>query len=253
MYGDEEMLRKIFYLILLVCLCLTQSSSASICDVLCYYEQGIETHGGTWANPNNALDTTNGVSLGRWSDNPGQGTNNRPVGICLGFSTSISNGNGDDLKIVGYPFGGWYEPGYVEVARETSGNGATMDGWMDETFYLIKPSNYDLVGDPRVNPLAVGYPYNSNWNQSATGYADVAVGGDFMDISDAIDVSGSFVNLTDIAYVRIRTATDDSASFFGYFSTEVNYVEALNGTVPEPATIALLCIGSLGLKRKRSS
>ena len=26
---------------------------------------------------------------------------------------------------------------------ETSGTGATEDGWMDETFYLLMPSNYD--------------------------------------------------------------------------------------------------------------
>ena len=245
------MSRKILILFLIITFCITSGAFANICDVLCYYEQGIQTHGGTWANPQNALDTTNGVSLGRWSDNPNQGTNDRPVGICLGFSTSIVNGQGDDLKVVGNPFSGRYEPGYIEVAAETSANGATENGWMDETFYLIKPGNYDQVGDPRLNPLSVGYPYNSNWIQSVTGYADVTPGGDFIDLSNAIDAAGNSVNLTDIAYVRIRTATDDSASFFGFYSTEINYVEALNGTIPEPATLAMLALGGMLIRRKR--
>ena len=233
-------------------LCIASVSQANvICDVLCYYEQGNPTHGGYWAEPAHALNTTDGVSLGRWSDNAAQGTNDRPVGICLGFSTSIVNGDGDDLKIVGNAFSNWYEPGYVEVARETSGDGATENGWQDETFYLIKPSNYDLVGDPRNGPLAVGYPYNENWSQDVTGYADVDTGSDRMDISQAIDASGAFVSLADIAYVRIRTATDDSAGPFGNFSTEINYVQELNGVVPEPATVMLLSLGSMLCVRKR--
>ena len=245
------MLKRIFIIILSVSSIAAVTNAEPICDVLCYYEQGIQTHGGTWANPENALNKTSGVSLGRWSDNPDQGTNDRAVGICLGFSTSILNGDGADLNIVGNPMSSWYEPGYIEVACETDGNGATMDGWMDETFYLIKASNYELVGDPRDNALSVGYPYNSNWSQSVTGYADVTVGGDLIELDNAIDAFGNFVSLTDIAYVRIRTATDDSAGIFGQFSTEVNYVEALNGVVPEPASLAMICFGSLLAARKR--
>ncbi len=247
------MLKRVINIMLTI-ICLPMMSHAgTICDVLCYYEQGVQTHGGYYATPENALNTSDIVSLGRWSDNPDQGTNDRAVGICLGFSTSILNGDGADLNIVGNPMSSWYEPGYVEVACETDGDGATADGWMDETFYLIKTSNYDLVGDPRDSALSVGYPYNSNWSNSVTGYADVTVGGDLIDLSEAIDADGNYVSLTDIAYVRIRTATDDSAGIFGYFSTEINYVEALNGVVPEPATLAILGLGGLMVSRRKKA
>ena len=109
------MKKALFLALLTLCigisLTVVGTTQASLyADLVVYYEQGIQTHGGTWADPNNALyeetGMAMGVSLGQWSDNTSQGTNDRPVGLVLGFSTSIANGDGDDLNIVGNPFGG---------------------------------------------------------------------------------------------------------------------------------------------------
>lgn len=255
-----NLLLKAVFVALGVGLIAVNANASLYADVLCYYEQGINTNTG-YDTPENAVSVDGEtapsglVSLGGWTDDSTTG-NGYTTGLMIGFSTSIANGEGDDLNIVGNPMTNWYEPGYVEVAMESSGSGATEDGWMDETFYLLKPSNYDTVGDPRDDALAVGYPYNNNWSQNVTGYADVTVGGDTMDIDWAIDDEGNFVELDDIAYVRIRTATDDSAGIFGYFTTEINYVEALNGTaaVPIPGAIWLLGTGLLslmGIRRRK--
>ncbi len=226
--------------------------AATIVDVLCYYEQGTNANVG-YTDPDKALDIGGVVSLGQWADDTNCGQGN-PVGLMLGFSTSIPNGPGNDLKITGNPFIGWYEPGYVEVAQETFGIGATTDGWTDETFYLIEPGNYDaLDDDPRVTPATINYSWHGTygtyddpeWNGAGNlyGYADVTPGSDLMDIDDAIDADGNYVYLSDVAYVRIRTVTDSAAGIFGYFTTEIDYVQA----VPEPSTVALLAAALLSL------
>jgi len=225
------------------------ANAALYADVLCYYEQGINTNAG-YDTPENAVSVDGEtapsglVSLGSWSDNPDTG-NGYTTGLLLGFSTSIANGDGDDLYVHGNAFSGWGEYGYIEVAIESSGSGATEDGWMDEDFYLIKPSNYDeLPNDPREAAISINY-----FSESDIGYADVYGDSEYVDIDNAIDMEGNFVSLSDIAYVRIRTVTDDSAGVFGYYTTEINYVEALNGAaaVPVPAAVWLLGSGLLGL------
>ena len=219
-------------------------ADAVLADTMCCYEQGLHTNSG-YATPMNALSVGGLVSLGTWSDDPNYGTNDRPVGIVLGFSTSILNGDGDDLNVVGNPFPGWYEPGYLEVARETGGLGATVDGWQDETFYLLKPGNYEsLPNDPRDAAITMSY-----FAQSDLGYADVAPGGDLVDIGRAIDGSGNPIALSDIAYIHVRTVTDDSAGMFGYYTTEINYVEALNGQVssPEPLSAVFITTGLMAV------
>ncbi len=229
-----------------------------VADVLCYFERGLNPAGGSgWADPANALvEDLSGVSLGRWSDDGGQGTNNRPVGLMVGFSTSIANGAGNDLKIMGNALDTWWEPGYIEVAAETTPaqTGATTDGWQDETFYMIKPGNFSTVGDPRDGPLTISYAgggyQDAKWQNTGDnlyGYADVNMGGDYVDIDDAIDAGGNYVSLDDIAYVRIRTVTDSDTGVLGYFSTEILYVEA----VPEPVTMSILLLG-LPLLTRRS-
>ena len=198
-------------------LCL-QGFSENWADVLCSYEQGLNANDG-YTDPQMVFTTMPedptpeelnkfyGVSLGWWADDPDQGNGVNPVGIILGFSTSIVNGAGDDLKIQGNALPKWWEPGYVEVARETSGTGATVDGWTDEDWYLLKPSNYDaLPRDPRTGAIDItfsdstGYA-DSYWSDnSMTGYADVSVDGDSMDIDWAMDIDKNMVELADIAY-----------------------------------------------------
>jgi len=238
------------------------SLAAMLADVMCYFEVGLHASGDVWADPYKALqDDGYGVSLGSWSDDPAKGTNDRPVGLTLGFSTSILNQPGNDLNVVGNAFGGWHEPGYIEVARETSGGGATLDGWLDETFYLIKPSNYDdLPHDPRTAAIPIDYAwpqgYGGIWEQigSMSGYADVTPGGDAIDISDAVDLEGDYALLPDFAYVRIRTVTDSSPGW-GYFSTEVTKLEALSSPIPEPSSAVVFAglgvVGLIGYRLRR--
>lgn len=237
-------------------------------DVMCSYEAGVNPVTG-FTDPNALFtkadridDPTGIVSLGMYQKSTQR---DEPVGIIAGFSTSIPNVAGNDLLIVGNAMNGWYEPGYVEVARETSGSGATVDGWLGETFYLLKPSNYDQVGDPRTDgPLTINWsqdnfdnglnPYTDPaWSdQSAlTGYADVTNGGDAMDLDWAIDINGDPVSLADIAYVRIRTVTDSAAGVFGYFTTELDYIQAIPEPLPDPASLGLLGLGGLALLRRR--
>ncbi|MBW2107068.1 MAG: VPLPA-CTERM sorting domain-containing protein [Deltaproteobacteria bacterium] len=223
-------------------------------DVLCYYEQGLHASTGYWTpenavSPDGATKPSGVVSLGSWSDDPDHGQD-YPVGLLVGFSASIANGTGADLFVHGNAFSNWFEPGFVEVARETSGVGATVDGWMDETFFLIRPSNYDaLPNDPRQAPISMSY-----MSEHELGYADVFGDSEYMDLDWAIDDAGTFVVLPDIAYVRIRTVTDDAAGVFGYYTTDVDYVEGLNGTsqVPIPAAVWLLGAGLLSVMGIRS-
>jgi hypothetical protein len=232
--------------------------AAPYADVLCYYEQGLNANEGYWTpenavSPDGTTQPSGLVSLGSWTDDPNYGSGN-PTGLMLGFSTAITNGDGADLYVHGNDGGfGFWEPGYIEVAMETSGSGATTDGWTDETFYLIAPSNYDdLPNDPRQGPIAY-----DTFAQDDVGYADVD-GGENIDLDWAIDMDGNAVELTDIAYVRIRTVTDDAAGIFGHYTTEIDYVEALNGTatspVPIPGAVWMLGSGLLavvGVRRKK--
>ncbi len=280
------------------------ASADRLADFVGYFELGQNPANPDWLNPAYALDDASiyGVSLGNWTDNTnpipswltgGYNVNQGidPGGLVVGFNDPVINqGQGVmDLLIMGNPLTdgdtdqpGWYEPGYIEVARETTAPTASVDGWADETFYLIKPGNYDWMKDmvdqgqlnnhdPRLGPLPIDYAWagddtsgqgsadsyrDDHWKLTAQtndlyGYADVHLDGDRVDLSDAIDMDGNPVALADISYVRIRTVSDSEADQFGSFSTEVMYVQAL-GEVPEPTGLVLLGLAGCLIRRRRN-
>ena len=266
---------------------------AQFADVLGYFEPGrnvasvdIGFGGFERDNPSAALggpgvlvntsrgEPTDIVSLGGWTDDPATGSGRTPA-LVVGFSSPVANIAGNDFRIVGNaPSFGFHEPGTVEVARESGGGGATTDGWTDETFYLLRPSNFDQINDPRAAPNDIPYATRTPGvfdfvygpgpfadGNALSGYADVTFGGDEFEIDRAIDLNNNPVPLDDIAYVRVRTVTDSSIDFssidFGngplgidFFSTEVDYLVAL----PGPQTSGLLVAGAvaaLARARKR--
>ena len=281
------------------CLLSSLASAGDLADIISYCEIGQNPTGGiAWMYPDNVLVKEGGISLGNWNDQVGLSSviesmtgynmdQGNPTGLVVGFSAAVNNGNGNDLLIMGNVLQdesdyNWAEPGYIEVAMETTitgQNGATANGWQDETFYLIKPGNYDIVGDPRNGPLNGIYTYiddpsgevdengdpiqiptyPGSWGEDIIaaggnhedlyGYADWNPSGDRVDIDDAIDMDGNYVSLDNIAYVRIRTASNDDAGAFGTMSTEVLYVENIS-LIPEPATITLSLLAVAAISRR---
>lgn len=236
----------------------TPALGARYADVLGYYEPGQNVDVVYGSDPielyDNALAALGGpglevalpqgtiteiVSLGGWTDESTSGTNNRTPGLVVGFSTEVTNAIGNDLLIVGNTPSDFvfYEPGFVEVAIESDGGGAKPDGWQDETFYLLKPGNYDLITDPRTAPsnisittnpdFSLNYPIPFDDDTNLPGYFDVTHGGDMFDIDDAIDVAGNQVTLDSIAYVRLRSVSDSSFPFGSFFAPDVDYLEVI--------------------------
>ena len=243
-----------------VCVSVFSASAlgARYADVPGYYEPGNNVDAVFGSNPAELFDNaqaalggpgvqvalsqgtlTEIVSLGGWTDDPSTGTNNRTTGLVVGFSVEILNSPGGDLLIVGNAPSAFtfYEPGFVEVAIESDGGGAKPDGWQDETFYLLKPGNYNQITDPRTanNPITItsnpdfsltySAPFNDDTN--LPGYFDVTPGGDVFDLSDAIDSNGAPVNLTGIAYVRLRSVSDSAFPFGTFLAPDVDYLEVL--------------------------
>jgi len=179
------------------------------------------------------------VSLGGWTDDPSTGTNNQAPGLVVGFSIEVLNAPGDDLLVVGNAPAGFtfYEPGFVEVAVESDGGGATPGGWQDETFYLIKPGNFAQITDPRTgnSPIAITSNPDFSLNYAAPfdddtnlpGYFDVTPSGDGFDLSDAIDINGIPVNLNSIAYVRMRSVSNSAFPFGSFLAPDVDYIQVL--------------------------
>jgi hypothetical protein len=222
---------------------------------------GVGDHDGDGGTPDVPI-YSRVVSLGSYS---GGG------GLVLGFSGGVTNGAGADLRIVGNAFFGAYEPAFVEVAIETDGGGATAGGWSDETFYLIKPSNFAALAkvgnDPRAAAQSIPHgdfdgdgfsEYGVGpFATPPTGYADVTAGGDLIDLSDAIDAAGDPAALAQIAYIRMRSVTDDEFDYVYDFvpygtnpiTAEIDYIENLQA--PEPTALGLMMVGAAGVLRRR--
>ena len=215
----------------------------TLADQLLYFEPGNGVAFG-FTDPENALrpslgpaDRSGILSLGAWSGADAS----RTPGLVLGWRFPVPNNDGADIRVLGNNFGGFYEPGMIEVAAETTGSPGT---WEDETFYLIRPSNYDaLPADPRTAPAPItpatdgrSLYAEAHWQLPLTGYADVTPGGDLIDISDAIDLQGNPVSLDSISYIRIRSVTDSTNGALGQISAEIDTVTALNDLIsPLPA------------------
>jgi hypothetical protein len=235
-----------------------QALGARYADVAGYFEPGIHVDAVFGSSPVEYFDNaqaalggpgvqvaltqgtlTDIVSLGGWTDDSSTGTNNRATGMVVGFSVEVLNSPGDDLLVVGNAPSGFtfYEPGFVEIAIESDGGGATPNGWQDETFYLIKPGNYDQITDPRTANNAITITNNPDFslNYSAPfdddtdlpGYFDVTAGGDGFDLADAIDINGDPVALAGIAYVRLRSVSDSAFPFGTFIAPEVDYLQVL--------------------------
>ncbi len=180
------------------------------------------------------------VSLG--SHSPASGNDPAP-GLIVGFSQPVLNLAGADLRIVGNSPDSFvfYEPGFIEVARETTSGGvggASPEGWMDETFFLIRPSNFSAITDPRLGPVEIDVETDMNTfeltygppfedREALSGYFDVTFGGDLIDLDWAIDPDGDPVHLSDIAYIRLRAVSDSPLPWGSALSPEVDYIEAL--------------------------
>jgi len=237
------------------------ASGARYADALVYYEPGQNVDVVYGSDPIERYDNahaalggpgeqvalsqgtlTNIISLGSWTDDNATGTNSQSPGLVVGFTTEVLNGPGNDLLIVGNAPSSFsfHEPGFVEVAIESDGGGAKTGGHLDETFYLIKPGNYDQIIDPRAGSNAINITNNPDFSLTYSspfddpgnlpGYFDVTAGGDTFDLDDAVDAGGNPVGLSSIAYVRMRSVSDSGFPFGTFISPEVDYLEVLEAT-----------------------
>jgi hypothetical protein len=172
-----------------------------------------------------------------------------------------------ELKIDGNAFSGWVEAGAVWVMQDENGNGLPDDTWYElagsET---LKPETrrrytvtYNRTTNSWIDNLGGGAEighlqsvgYRSDWPAEMTftgtcltrgysdpnawrGYVDV-MGDQCFNLSDAIQVDGSPVNLTYIDFVKIQTAENIYSSTFGETSTE--YKTPVDNSMPNPAML----------------
>lgn len=161
--------------------------------------------------------------------------------IVLGFSQPIAddpnNPLGVDFVVYGNAFyvGGdpskiYAEPGYIEIAQDTDGDGA----WQDETFYRIAsiPATYTAGYTGPFAGLADTVPGVAGWSlllpddDSVPGVSILSAGGTAVDIAKAL--YGSDPPLKQVDFVRIVDAlSDDASAITGGVTTEVDAVVVL--------------------------
>lgn len=94
--------------------------------------------------------------------------------------------------------------------------------WITEDSYtisgtLLSDSNIDMSNPSYITSMPFDY-----------GYADNTSGGDKIDLGDAINAEGNYVNLSGIDFIKIQTAIQVNMGWLGELSTEVSGVADLN-------------------------
>lgn len=165
-------------------------------------------------------------------------------GVVWVMQDANANGKPDDTwyELKGSEFG---KPGYIrnyEVTytkpaaggnvswKDNKGNTGVVSiagtgvqafpNWISGNEYTLKGS---LLPSTEIRPgsLITSFPF-------AWGYADNAVGGDQLDIANAIDVEGKAVSLSGIDFVKIQTGIQADLGILGELSTELMGVADLS-------------------------
>lgn len=111
--------------------------------------------------------------------------------------------------------------GVVTIAGATS---QAFPSWVEGTEYTLKGTLLPSSGIKSETPTFItSAPF-------AFGYADNKVGGDNIDIANAIDKDGKTVHLTGIDFIKIQTGIQADLGWLGELSTEVLGVADLNLT-----------------------
>lgn len=261
---------KLFLMVIIGALCASFAHASDFAVSILEYNPGKDA--GPYNNPSLALGAPLGSSSGSSPNNSSIVSLGGFGGhMILGFDHRIEN---DSLNPGGWDFiifgNSFYvngneniyaqEPGFVEVARDDNSNGLA-----DDIFYLL--SGIPSAGFSSEVPIDSDYwavTGVDNRNHFTRGYADVTPvlsellgsalapddpytagitpgsrGGDAFDISDAVDINGSLLNLSYIDFVKITTAVDCSWPWGTAVSTEIDAVADV-APVPEPATVIMM-------------
>lgn len=108
------------------------------------------------------------------------------------------------------------------IKRNTYHLQAYYPEWLDVTSYTLKGS---LLPSTNIDKTLPTYPKSMPFSW---GYADNTVGGDKIDIDNAIDDWGDKVELKSINFVKIQTGVQADLGWLGELSTEISGIEDLN-------------------------
>ncbi|QNL48887.1 cell surface protein [Olivibacter sp. SDN3] len=108
------------------------------------------------------------------------------------------------------------------IKRNTYHNQPYYPEWLDATSYTLTGSRLPSTNIDKTVPTYVkSMPFE--W-----GYADNTVGGDKVDIDNAIDHNGDKVELQAIDFVKIQTGIQADLGWLGELSTEISGIEDLH-------------------------